>query len=266
MKRKASPVKTRTASTDPRLFFILFILVFLALIFSGCTAARTQVTEYRNPEELYKVAMEGYLDRRYADAEKDFKKLMELFPMSSQARDVELLLGDVCYAMEKYDESGSYYASFVAMRPAHPMADYALFQKGMSHFRDVLTPDRDQTSTRKALFAFEDLVRDYPGSPYYEKSVELISFLKRRLAERQFYIGHFYYKMKNYKAALSRFRDVLRDYPEDGPTDQTLYYIGESYRRLGEDSLAEDAYTTIIKDYPESPYMQDARKRLNGYL
>jgi len=245
---------------------VLLAVILTASLFTGCTPANRQIKNFKGPGDLYGQAMDDYLEVRYEEAEKKFKKLVEEFPLSPYSLEAELLLGDISYATEKYDEASAYYTSFVAMHPTHPRASYALFQKGMSYFRDVLGADRDQTSTRKALFAFEDLVKDYPGSPYYEKSKELIGFLRRRLADREFYIGRFYFKNKNYKAALSRFRDILSDYPEVGLTDQTLYYIGESYTRIGEKRLAEDAFTTLITDYPESQFIRDARERLNGYL
>ena len=144
-----------------------------------------------------------------------------------------------------------------------PRAAYALFQKGMSHFKNILSIDRDQTSTNKALFAFEDLVVSYPDSPYREKADELISFLRKRLAEREFYVANFYYKKSNYDGALARFADLLRTYPDAGLTEKTLYYMGEAYRHMGERDMAEEAYSTLISNFPDSGYTDDARSRLD---
>lgn len=232
---------------------------------AGCAAVKEAQTT-RDPKELYDKAMTAYLADKYDDAEKYFRALMEDHPLSPYSIDAQLLLGDVCYAQEKYDDAGSYYTNFVALHPSHPRASYALFQKGMSHFKDILTIDRDQTSTKKALFAFEDLVKAYPDSPYGDKARELVKFLKRRLADREFYIANFYYKGKNYKGALARFRDILKNYPDAGITDETLYYIGESYARLGEKKLASDAYSTLIANFPDSPFVNDARDRLSRPL
>jgi outer membrane protein assembly factor BamD len=250
-------------SLRPAVFFLAAV-VFVTGLLAGCGSANKQIETRRDPKELYDTAMKAFVDEKYDEAETTFKTLVEEYPVSPYSLEAQLMLGDVCFAQEKYDESGSYYTNFVALHPTHGRAAYALFQKGMSHFKDVLSVDRDQTSTRKALFAFEDLVASYPGSPYHEKAVELIAFLKKRLAEREFYIGRFYFKGKNYKGALARFRDVLSRFPEVGLTEQTLYYIGESYRRLGEDELAKDAFMTLITNYPDSPFVKDARAGLSG--
>lgn len=241
------------------LLFFFFALVIL----SGCATVKdtTQIT--RDPKELYDMAMTAYLGDKYDDAEKYFRSLMEEHPLSPYSLEAQLMLGDVCFAQEKYDDAGSYYTNFVALHPSHPRASYALFQKGMSHFKDVLSLDRDQTSTRKALFAFEDLVAAYPDSQYRDKAKDFIKFLKRRLADREFYVARFYFKDKNYKGALARLSEILKKYPDAGITDETLYYIGESYARLGEKRLASDAYSTLISNYPDSPFVKDARDSLS---
>lgn len=240
-----------------------FFLLAAFMLMAGCTA-HTDLQGQRDPKELYDKAMESYLAEHYDVAEQSFKRLMEDYPLSPYSVESQIMIADLCYATERYDDAGSYYTNFIALHPEHPKAAYALFQKGMSHFKEILSIDRDQTATKKALFAFEDLLASYPGCAYAPKAEELISFLRRRLAEREIYIAKFYFNSSNYKGALARLRDVLKNYPEVGLSDETLYYIGESYIRLGEQRLAEDAFTTLISDYPDSPYVKGARTRLKG--
>lgn len=245
----------RSLSAYP--FFLLAAVLFIVL--SGCAGVK-DMSGRTNPAELYETGMKSYLDGRYVEAETAFRTLLDEHPISQYSLDAQLMLGDVCYDMEKFDDASSYYTSFVALHPVHPRAAYALFKKGMSHFKEVLTFDRDQTSTRKALYAFEDLIAVYPDSPYYSKSKDLITFLRRRLAEREFYVAEFYYKSKNYKGALGRFRDILENYPDSGLGDKALYYVGLSYTKLGETKLAVDTFSTLISEYPESPFALDATK------
>jgi outer membrane protein assembly factor BamD len=241
---------------------LFFLTAVAAWTLAGC-ATVTEVQGNRDPKELYDTGVRAYLDQKYADAEANFKAVMENHPLSPYAIEAQLMLGDVCYAMEKYDDASSYYTNFVALHPTHPRAPYALFQKGMSYFKDMLSVDRDQTNTKKALFVFQDLVTAYPDSPYRDKARELIGFLRRRLADREFYIASFYFNGKNYKGALARFRDILKDYPEVGIADKTLYYIGVSYIELGEKGLARDTLTDLISKFPNSPFVKEARGKLD---
>jgi len=203
-----------------------------------------------------------YYAVHYEDAETILSDLMERYPLSPYAIDGEIMLADVLYADEKYEEARVYYTDFVALHPSHSKASYALFQKGMCFFRDILAADRDQTNTRKAIIAFDDLLKDFPGSTYDSKATELIKFLRKRLAERELYVGKFYLKEKKYKGALSRFKVILKEYPRSGVIDEALYYIVKSYVKLGEAELAKDVFTTLQAEYPSSSYTKDASKIL----
>jgi outer membrane protein assembly factor BamD len=245
-----------------RLALFSLFLVFAGIL--GCSSAVQEMRVKTAPDELYNNANSAYMEERFEDAERGFKAVMEEHPLSPFAVEAQLMLGDLYYAMERYEEAGSYYTTFSSLHPGHPRAAYALFQKGMSIFKDVLSADRDQTATKKALFAFEDLLRAHPDTIYTQKAKELRSFLKARLAERELYIARFYFKNKNYKAALTRLRDILRDYPEAGFSEEALYFIGESYARLGESELAKDAFSTLVANYPQGAFAKDARERLKG--
>ncbi|TAN63447.1 outer membrane protein assembly factor BamD [bacterium] len=236
---------------------------FLAAVVVGC-GANKHAQDLRPAKELYDSAMSDYFEDKFDDSERTFKTLMENYPLSAYAVDAQLIIGDVCFAADKYDEAASYYTNFVAMHPAHPRASYALFQKGMSYFKDILTIDRDLVSTRKSLFAFEDLIVGYGNSSYIDKSKEFRDFLRKRLAEREMYVARFYYKSKNYKAALQRFREVLKNYNDSGFSDETLYYVGESYARLGEDALAKDAFSSLVNNFPESPFAVKAKAKADA--
>ncbi len=251
-----------TITPNYRNSLIIPFLAALALYATGCGPAKTAVKPRSDPQAQYLKGSAALSGERYDDAEAAFKDILEEHPLSPYAVEAELLIGDVYYGMGKYDEAAAFYTNFAALHPAHPRASYALFQKGMSYLRGVLTIDRDQTATKKALFAIEDLISAHPQSQFDGAAREIAGFLRTRLAEREFYVGRFYFKGKNYKGALARFRDLLKDYPEAGYSDQALYYIGESYLRLGEDGLAREVFTTLVTDFPESPYASGARTRL----
>ncbi len=243
-----------------RLAVRFLIAVLLSSALMSCSAGRGEVELGGNSGELYERGVMYFQSGKYEEARRIFETVLEDHPYSNYTLDAQLSLADLLFRIEEVDEAASYYASFVTMHPGHSKAPYALFQKGMSHFKGVLSVDRDQKTTRKALFAFEDLVAQYPESQYADKSHELIMFLRERLANREFYIGTFNYKNKNYKGALARFANILERYPDCSIVDKTLYYIIRSYDKLGESELARETYSTLVNEYPESSYCKDAKK------
>ncbi len=201
---------------------------------------------------------------KYEEAETSFKMIMEDYPITPEAIRAQLLIADLFYTQGSYDDAASYYTTFYTYHPAHPRAPYALFQKGMSNFKGVLSEDRDQTATRTALFAFQDLLRDYPDNSYSLKAGEIVVFLERRLAESELYVARFYFKTKEYKGALLRYGEILRKYPNAKFVDEVLFYTAESYYELGRAKLAKEAYSALVNEYPKSHYVKGAKKRLEN--
>lgn len=239
----------------------LFALV-LAASLAGC-AAKNDVDTKRDVRELYEAAKEKFYAERFEESEKLFKAILEDYPLSSYSTEAQLMLGDLNYEQDKFEDASSFYTSFAAYHPSHPRADYALFQKGMSHMKDMLPPDRDQASAKKALFAFQDLLDAYPQSQYAQRAAELASAIKKRLAERELLIGRFYFKKGNYKGALSRLRNVLKEYPETAAVEDALFYIGESYAYLGEAELSSEAFNALLQNFPNSQHRKRAEHRLH---
>ncbi|MFZ3072072.1 MAG: outer membrane protein assembly factor BamD [Thermodesulfobacteriota bacterium] len=242
--------------------FGAFLISCAALFLLASCAATKEKAETPVAEILYAKGISFYENGRYEEAEASFKSITDEYPLSPQAVEAEIMLADTYYINERYDEAGASYTAFQAFHPGHPKAAYALFQKGMSHFKEVLSVDRDQTKTRKALFAFEDLVKFYPEGPYAAKSKDVVSFLRTRLAGSEMYVGRFYYKTKNYKGALRRFSIVIKDYRDTSAVDGALYYIGETYDSLGEKELALEAFGTLVSDFPRSSFFEAAKTRL----
>jgi len=242
----------------------LFLALLSVVVLTACSTTNTLQGSLPGAGELYAKGVSAYNKRLYTEGEEYLRKVLENYPLSPYAIEAQLKLADLYFIQERYEEAQSYYTTFYTFHPSHPSAPYALFQKGMCHLREVETIDRDQTPTRKALFAFQDLITYYPDSIYAEKAGTLISFLKERLAENEFYVGMFYYRKGDYKGALMRFKKILEDYPDTHVVEKTLYYVGEVYTHLEEEELARETFRTLIDRFPESPYVSVAKNRLQS--
>ncbi|NIR13447.1 MAG: outer membrane protein assembly factor BamD, partial [Desulfobacterales bacterium] len=85
---------------------------------------------------------------------------------------------------------------------------------GLSYFNQMLSVDRDQTSTRKALSNFEFLMANYPPSVLTEKAREKAEICRERLAAKELYVAKFHYKRKKYRGAKARLEAAVKLYPE----------------------------------------------------
>jgi outer membrane protein assembly factor BamD len=245
------------------------ILVSIAFSFLfGCAGKAKEVKKIEgDPEVLYKEGLVYFNNRDYSDALKKFEGLKSSFPDSPPFTHwAELKVGDCHFLQKEYVEAIASYEEFKKIHPGHEEIPYVQFQIGMSYYNQMLTPDRDQTPTKKALSNFEYLVANYPPGLFTEKAKEKISACKKRLAENEFYVANFYYKRGRFGAAASRFEELLQKFPKDPDEDKTLYFLAKSCVELEQWEKAEIAFMRVITDYPKSVYYKESRAFLDKGL
>jgi outer membrane protein assembly factor BamD len=252
-----------------RMFLRWMILVTIALSFLfGCGGKGKDVKKIEgDPEILYKQGLTRFNKRDYPEALKKFEELKSSFPDSPPYTLLaELKVGDCHFLQKEYVEAIAAYEEFKKTHPSHEEIPYVQFQIGMSYFNQMLTLDRDQTSTKKALSSFEYLIANYPPSLFSEKAKEKIGVCNKRLADHEFYIGNYYYKRGKFQSAASRFEEVLMKFPKDPDEDKTLYFLGKSYLELEQWDKAEAAFRKIVTEYPKSRHYAEAETILDKGL
>ena len=126
--------------------------------------------------------------------------------------------------------------------------------------------DRDQSFARQALAQFQIVVKTMPDSTYAEDAGAKAAICRRRLAEKEMYVGNFYFARAEYGAAVNRFNAVLKEYPGIGLDDEALYYKGEALWRLEQRQASAEAFERIVREFPESSYAPQAAGRLGVKL
>jgi outer membrane protein assembly factor BamD len=187
-------------------------------------------------EELAIAGMDYYDEGEYKKSIDNFQRLKDIYPFSKYAMLAELKLGDAHYRIEQYDDAIFAYEEFEKLHPRNEAIPYVIYQIGRCYFDRISTPDRDQTNAHKALEAFQRLIKQYPQDPYARSAAGHVVACYKSLSGHDFGIGVFYYNSKHYKAALSRFRSVVTEYPDVGYHQPALEYIARSEKMLAEQS------------------------------
>lgn len=246
---------------------MVLVPIVLSLLF-GCGGKGKDVKKIEgDPEKLYKEGLIRFNKRDYPEALKKFEELKSSFPDSPPyTLWAELKVGDCHFLQKQYVEAIAAYEEFKKIHPGHEEIPYIQYQIGMSYYNQMLTLDRDQTPTKKALSNFEYLIANYPPSLFTDKAKEKIGICKKGLADHEFYIGNFYYKQRRFQAAASRFEGLLEKFPKEPEEDKTLYFLGKSYLELDQWEKAESAFRKIVNEYPKSSHYKEARAILDKGL
>ena len=175
----------------------------------------------------------------YESAKEAFQKVKDRYPYSPFAVTAELKMADSLYKSERFDEAFEAYSEFERLHPKNPDIPYVIFQRGMSHFSKMKSIDRDQSSTVKAREEFERLVKKFPTNEYADSARLKLRKCYIYLAEYELYVGHFYFRNKNYRAAMGRYRYILENYPDLGQYHEALEYLAKCQEKIAEEKKEE---------------------------
>ncbi|MFA4911214.1 MAG: outer membrane protein assembly factor BamD [Desulfobacteria bacterium] len=239
---------------------LLLVSLFLSLSITGCFW--TKERKVNTVEGLFNQAFAYYQDEKYRKAREAFEELRDNYPLSKYSIVAELRIADSYYHEKEYSEAINHYEDFRKLHPTNPVISYVIYQTGMSYFKQILSIDRDQTFTENAVKQFEYLISRHPSSTYVSSAQKMLEICKEKLAQHEFYVGHLYFKRKNYTSALYRFKGILGNFPKAGITDTVYLYIGESYLSLEEKEKAKTALAHLVENYPKSEHYGKAQKLL----
>ena len=238
--------------------------IILSLLLGGCLWGKRGLKEKEATlAALYEKGLALYKKKKYSRALEVLNELMGSFPGEDPYYTwAELKVADCYFFKEEYTEAISHYEEFKKFHPFHEDIPYIIFQIGLSYFNQILSIDRDQSATRKALSNFEFLIANYPPSILTEKAREKVKICREKLAAKELYIAKFHYKRKKYQGAKARLEGIVELYPEVDMLDEALFYLGKSHLKLGEMDLARRVFTDLVGNYPDSEFSDEAKEKL----
>ncbi len=232
---------------------IIILLITCLLIFS-CASKPTKKSE--NPGDIYVDGVNYMKMKKYDKAIEDFTYIRENFPFDPIAFIAAVKLGDVYFAKKEYLLASGVYEDFFSAHPEDENIPYVLSKLAECYEKLSLSFDQDQAYTLKAIERYVYLKNRFPASSY-AKDIDLkLKVLSQKLADRELYIGEFYYKTSQYTASIIRLEYFLKKFSYAKGVDKALYYLSMSYRALGNFQKG-DFYSDIIKrDFPKSLYVK----------
>lgn len=210
-----------------------------------------------------KTALEN---RKWLTAREFFKQVTETYTQSPVRPDAKLGIGDT-YLGEGSAESLvlaiAEFQEFLSFYPTHPRADYAQYKLALGHFRQMRAPQRDQTETRESIREFENFIARYPNSSLLPEVRNRLREAKDRLAEAEFEVGRFYYRIRWYPGAIDRLSTLLKDDPNFTSRDGVYFYLAESYVKISRNAEALPLLEKLVSEYEQSEYLIEAKKRID---
>ena len=113
---------------------------------------------------------------------------------------------------------------------------------------------------RKAIEAYEKLLREYPGNKYQNEARERIHACHDYLAQAYYFVGQFYLRREAYLAAAHRFEAIIKQYPEMDVAADAMYDLARTYHEIGADDWAQEKLFALEQQYPNHKHKADSQK------
>jgi outer membrane protein assembly factor BamD len=246
---------------------LLIIALVLLMAVTGCSKKKKAALtpdELGTDKEIYQKAQKR-IKRDPEKARLLFKEIMHLYPDSIYARRAKIGIADSYF---KQKDSGSLimaateYQEYVNLYPNSPDAVYAMYQIAMCYNRQIKKPGRDQTNTHLAIKALESMIKQYPDTKEAEDAKQKMEKARQNLAFHYFNIGLSNYRLKAFKGAVVRFKQVIDDYPEFKNNDKLFYYAGKSYFAMRDYDSSVSFFQKIVNSYPKSKFLKKATQMI----
>jgi outer membrane protein assembly factor BamD len=215
-------------------------------------------TNVAPPEAMYTSADTLLERRRYDEAAKKFEEVDRDHPYAPQARRAVVMSAYANYKNGKFDEAIGGAQRYLTLHPGTEEADLAQNIIAMSYYDQIKDPRRDQSTTKKALDAYETLVQRYPDSRYAETAQNRIRTTRDLMAANEMTVGRYYLKEKNYLAAINRFRTVVSEYQTTPQVEEALLRLVEAYMAMGVVNEAQTAAAVLGHNFPDSKWYKSA--------
>jgi len=195
-----------------------------------------------------------------------FDEMERQHPYSPWARRA-MLMSAFCY----YQASGSGYGEaisradqYIALHPGSNEVSYAFYLKAVSLYEQIVDVGRDQSNTRDALVALQDVVQRFPDTEYARDASLKIDLTMDHLAGKEMSVGRYYLNRRDYIGAINRFRVVVEQYQTTPQIAESLERLTEAYYSLGLDNEAQTAAAVLGANYPGSAWYKNAYNILRG--
>jgi outer membrane protein assembly factor BamD len=213
---------------------------------------------------IFEAAEKAAKGGQWESARQLYKRIIDGFPQSELGPDARLGLAET-YIKEggtaNYILAVAKYREFLTLYPSHPKSDYAQLQAAEAYFRQRNSPDRDQTSTQKALEEYQRLLDVYPSSTYVEAARNRVRECRQSLARAEFLAGFFYQHTRQaWRAAILRYEGILSEYPDYDHLDEVLYHLAECMGAAGRQAEALPQLSRLISEYPQSMFVEPAHR------
>lgn len=251
---------------------IVLLCVFtLGAGLSSCSKEYKKYTTYSRKGSISEKDSAAFYFYGRGDYEKASYLFEDLRPAYRGTDRAKTILYHYAYAKYKfglYVVAGYYFDQYVKLYPNDDLTAECTFMVAYCNYLEAAPYYLDQTFADKAISDFQLFVNKFPDHEKVEESNRLMTDLRERKAQKSFETAKLYYKIQNYRAAVTSFEVMIQEYPDSRYREEAQFLWFKSAVLLADVSVASkkknryldalDLHQKLVDKYPSGVYAKDA--------
>ena len=245
----------------------IFLLVLFGLWGCGQKGAKLQQSVIPPDKTLFETGTEYLQKSQFIKARLAFQTLINTYPDSDMTAESYMAIGD-----SFYDEGGSenllqaedQFKNFIVFFPTHPKAPDAQMKIISLNMRMMRDPDKDNSYAIKAQDALKKFIDQFPNSVYIPAAKQYLIQVEDNLATGNLMVGKYYADRNNFRAAKSRMKTIVDNYPSFASMDEAYHLLAQSLEKTENPDEAAIYYQRLAAGFPDSKYWDESKARLES--
>lgn len=241
----------------------------LALLLASCSDYQKLLSS-TDSDLKYKKAFEYFDKKDYTRASALMEQLLPIYRGTEKAEEVNYRYAYCYYHQQDFINAGYYFKNFVISFPNSPYAEECAYMVAYCYYDDSPNSSLDQANTYKAIEELQMFMNQHPASKRVDDCNKLIDELREKLVKKSFDSASLYYKLGDYKAAITALNNGLKEFPDTHYREELLFLILRSSYELAIRSVYDkmkerfqntvEAYLGFKEEFPESKHLKEAER------
>lgn len=265
---------------DPNSFLLLFMqklqgrfriaMILMLLVLTASCSQYQRLLKSTDPELKLNAAIAYYENEDYQRAIGLLTEVIPAYRGTQMAETINYYYAMAHFKERDYTLASHYFRSFATAFPNSEHAEEFVYLSAYSKYLESPRPSLDQTVTREAIQELQSFVNRYPNSHRVEDAHAHIDELRGKLEEKNFQTGMLYLNIGDYRAAVTTFRTLIRDFPDTKYRERALFNIVQAHFDFAEMSIPArqverysevmPAFNNLVRFYPESGFLPQATR------
>ena len=242
--------------------------IFAIAVLASCKSQQEKALRSADKNFILKAANENFAKKKWKNALALYDRLPNLVAGTDDAPNVVFNSAYANYYDKNYRLAGNQFKNFSVSFPQDNRKEEAAYMSALCYYNGSMDYNLDQSSTELAINELQEFLTTYPTSERSKNINTMIDELSYKLEFKAYENAKQYFKMADYKAAVTTFENVLDDFPSTKLRPKIYDYImksryslavGSNYDLKSERIESALAFTRQVeKELPDTEYSKTA--------